>query len=151
MSTSALERTVSGLEFVQALARGDHSVPIGELLGFRVSAVERGCVTVTGEPDRRAYNLIGSVHGGWVASILDTALGLSVLSTLETDQSFTTVDIRINYLRPLTVETGIVTAVGRVLQSGRRLAYSEAHLSDANGKLLGHGTGSCLIVPRSPA
>jgi uncharacterized protein (TIGR00369 family) len=150
VSTGALERSVGGLEFLQRLARGEHAnVPIGETLGFRVVEAERGVVTLAGEPDRRAYNLIGTVHGGWAAAILDTALALSVLSTLETDQSFTTVDIRINYLRPLTVETGTVRAVGRVLQSGRRLAYSEAHLTDAAGKLICHGTGSCLVFARS--
>lgn len=77
------------------------------------------------------------------------ALGLSVLSTLDPGQSFTTVDIRINYLRPITVETGMVRAVGKVLQAGRRLTYSDAQLLDSSGKLLCHGTGSCLIVARN--
>ena len=149
MSTGALERTDSGLEFLQRLARGEAgNVPIGDTLGFRVTEAEPGRVVLRGEPQRNAYNLIGTVHGGWAASILDTALALSVLSTLDPDQSFTTVDIRINYLRPITVETGTLQAVGCVLQAGRRLAYSQAQLVDANGKLLCHGTGSCLIFPR---
>jgi uncharacterized protein (TIGR00369 family) len=150
VSTGALERAVPGLEFLRKLASGEHgSIPIGETLGFRLVEAEPGTVTLVGEPDRRSYNLIGTVHGGWAASILDTALALSVLSTLDIDQTFTTVDIRINYLRPLTVETGPVRAVGRVLQSGRRLAYAEADLTDGAGKLICHGTGSCLIFPRS--
>jgi len=73
---------------------------------------------------------------------------LSCLSTLDANQAFTTVDIRINYLRPLTIETGEVRAEGRVLQGGRRLAYCEAKLTDAAGKLIAHGTGSCLILPK---
>jgi uncharacterized protein (TIGR00369 family) len=150
VSTGALERTASGLEFLERLARGEAAnVPIGDTLGFRVTRAERGRVVLNGAPDERSYNLIGTVHGGWAASILDTALALSVLSTLDAEQSFTTIDIRINYLRPITVETGALEAVGRVLQAGRRLAYCEADLTDANGKLLAHGTGSCLIFPRT--
>ena len=149
MSTAALERTTSGLEFLQRIAAGELAgVPIGETLGFRLVEAEKGRVALLGRPDKRSYNLIGSVHGGWAAAIIDSALALSVLSTLEADQSFTTVDIRVNYLRPLTIETGEVRAEGRVLQGGRRLAYSEAKVVDANGKLICHGTGSCLILPR---
>ncbi|HET9579922.1 MAG TPA: PaaI family thioesterase [Usitatibacter sp.] len=152
MSTAALERTTSGVEFLRRILAGEiEGVPIGQTLGFRLSEADKGRVVLVGRPDRRSYNLIGSVHGGWAAAILDTALALSVLSTLEADQGFTTVDIRINYLRPLTVETGEVRAEGRVLQGGRRLAYSEAKLVDANGKLICHGTGSCLILPRDNA
>jgi len=150
VSTGALARAGTGLDFLQRLARGEEgNVPIGDTLGFRVTHAERGRVTLAGQPDRRSYNLIGTVHGGWAASILDTALALSVLTTLEADQTFTTVDIRINYLRPITVETGLLKAEGRVLQAGRRLAYCEADLVDANGKLFCHGTGSCLIFPRA--
>jgi uncharacterized protein (TIGR00369 family) len=149
LSTSALERTVSGLEFLQRIVRGEEpGVPIGVTLGFRLATAESGRVTFSGDPDERAYNLIGTVHGGWAAAILDSALALSVLSTLSAEQSFTTVDIRINYLRPLTRETGTVLAEGKVIQAGRRLAYSEAHLRDGAGKVIAHGTGSCLILPR---
>ena len=149
MSSAALERTTTGLEFLQRIVAGEiPGVPIGETLGFRLVEAERGRVALLGRPDKRSYNLIGSVHGGWAASILDSALALSTLSVLEADQSFTTVDIRINYLRPITADSGEVRAEGRVLQSGRRLAYSEAKLTGADGKLLAHGTGSCLILPR---
>jgi uncharacterized protein (TIGR00369 family) len=149
MSTAALERRGTGLEFLQAIARGEApNPPIGETLGFRIVEAEQGRVVLLGRPDERAYNLIGTVHGGWAASILDTALALSAFSALAADQDFTTIDIRINYLRPLTVDTGEVRAEGRVLQVGRRLAYSEAHLTDPAGKLICHGTGSCMILPR---
>lgn len=139
----------SGLERLKRIVSGEApGVPIGETLGFRLVEAEKGRVVFVGNPDKRSYNLIGSVHGGWAASILDSALALSALSSLDADQAFTTVDIRINYLRPLTVETGEVRAEGRVLQSGRRLAYCEAKLTDSAGKLLCHGTGSCLILPK---
>lgn len=143
------QRTTTGLEYLQRIARGEiPGVPIGDTLGFRLVEVEKGRVALLGRPDQRSYNLIGSVHGGWVASILDSALALSALSSLEADQGFTTVDIRINFLRPITLETGEVRAEGRVLQGGRRLYYSEAQLTDGAGKLLCHGTGTCLVIPR---
>jgi uncharacterized protein (TIGR00369 family) len=141
--------TGTGLEYLQRILAGEIAgVPIGDTLGFRLAQAEEGRVVLVGSPDARSYNLIGSVHGGWAAAILDTALALSTLSTLDESQGFTTVDIRINYLRPLTVGTGEVRAEGRVLQGGRRLAYGDARLVDAAGKLLCHGTGSCLIIPR---
>jgi uncharacterized protein (TIGR00369 family) len=139
----------SGLERLQRMLSGEApGVPIGDTLGFKLVEAEIGRVVFLGNPDKRSYNLIGSVHGGWAAAILDSALALATLSTLDAEQGFTTVDIRINYLRPLTVETGEVRAEGRVLQSGRRLAYCEAKLTDSGGKLLCHGTGSCLILPK---
>lgn len=146
-------RAETGLEFLQRILSGEiPGVPIGETLGFRLAEAERGRVVLVGNPDKRSYNLLGSVHGGWTASILDTALALSALSMLDETQTFTTVDIRINYLRPLASETGEVRAEGKVLQGGRRLAYGEARLTDGAGKLIAHGTGSCLVLPRgSPA
>ena len=151
MSTAAAERTTSGLEFLKRIVAGEiPGVPIGDTLGFRLVEVENGRVVLLGNPDRRSYNLIGSVHGGWAASILDSALALATLSTLAPEQGFTTVDIRVNYLRPLTVETGEVRAEGRVLQVGRKLGYSEARLTDPAGRLICHGTGSCLVLPRAP-
>jgi uncharacterized protein (TIGR00369 family) len=149
MSTAIIEHTGTGLDFLRRMIAGETgNVPIGDTLGFRVVEAENGRVVLLGRPDERVYNLIGTVHGGWAAAILDTALALSTLSTLDAKSSFTTVDIRINYLRAITVETGELRAEGKVLQSGRRLAYGEAKLTDAGGKLLAHGTGSCIILPR---
>jgi uncharacterized protein (TIGR00369 family) len=88
------------------------------------------------------------VHGGWTAAVLDTAMALSNLTLLGDDVTFTTIDIRINYLRPITTQTGEVTAFGNVLQSGRKIAYVEAKLVNGEGKLLAHGTGSLLIMPK---
>lgn len=143
------ERTGSGLDYLRRIVAGEiPSVPIGDTLGFRVAAVESGRVVLKGNPDRRSYNLLGSVHGGWTASILDTAMALSTLSSLDATLGFTTLDIKITYVRPVTVESGEVTAEGRVIHGGRRVALCEATLTDAGGKLLAHGTGTCLILPR---
>jgi uncharacterized protein (TIGR00369 family) len=142
-------RPGTGLDYLQRIVSGEYAqLPIGDHLGFRIAAVEPGKVTIKGLPDERSYNLLNSVHGGWTAAVLDTAMALSNVSLLAVDQTFTTIDIRINYLRPVTVATGEVTAYGNVLQSGRKIAYVEAKLVDANGKLLAHGTGSLLILPR---
>jgi len=143
------QRPGSGLDYLQRIISGEYAqLPIGEHLGFRIAAAEPGMVTLKGLPDERSYNLLKSVHGGWTAAILDTAMALSNLTLLGNDVTFTTIDIRINYLRPITVQTGEVTATGNVLQSGRKIAYVEAKLVDAGGKLLAHGTGSLLIMPR---
>jgi uncharacterized protein (TIGR00369 family) len=143
------ERPGTGLEYLQRIISGEYAwLPMGEHLGFRIVAAEPGKVTLKGRPDERSYNLLKSVHGGWTAAVLDTAMAMSNLTLLGAEQTFTTVDLRINYLRPITVETGEVTAIGGVLQSGRKIAYVEAKLVDPNGKLLAHGTGSLLIMVR---
>jgi len=149
MSTSALERDVGGLEYLRRIVAGEMAgVPIGDTLGFRVVGAEPGSVVLAGTPDARSYNLIGTVHGGWAASILDTAMALATLATLDAAHDFTTLDIKVNYLRPIVPGTA-VRAEGRVLHGGRRVALCEAKLVDAAGKLLAHGTGTCLIVPRT--
>ena len=143
------ERTGTGLDYLQRIVSGEYAqVPIADHLGFRLVAVEPGKVTLRGRPDERSFNLLKSVHGGWTASILDTALALSNLTLLGADQTFTTLDIRINYLRPVTLDSGEITAIGSVIQSGRKVAYCEARMTDENGKLLAHGTGSCLVMER---
>ena len=143
------KREGTGLEYLQRIVSGEYAnVPIGDHLGFHIAEATTGKVVIKGRPDKRSYNLLGSVHGGWMAAVLDTAMALSLLSKLGADQTFTTVDIRINYLRPITVVTGELTASGHVIQGGRRLAYCEAKLVDTAGKILAHGTGTCLIQPR---
>ncbi len=144
------KRASTGMEYLQRIISGEYAqLPIGTTLGFRIAAAVPGSVTVRGTPNAAGYNLLNSMHGGWTAAILDTAMALSNLTLLAADQTFTTLDIRINYIRPITVETGEVTAVGSVINSGRRVAYTEAKLTDAGGKLLAHGTGSLLMLPRA--
>lgn len=149
MSTAALERTASGLEFLQRIVTGEiPGVPIGDTLGFRIVAVDKGEITLTGKPGKESLNLIGSVHGGWTASILDSAMALATLASLDEKHDFTTLDIKINYLRPITLEIGEVKAEGRIINAGRRIALCEATVKDSKGRLLAHGTGTCLIIPR---
>jgi uncharacterized protein (TIGR00369 family) len=144
-------REGAGIDFLQKIISGEYGmVPIGDHLGFRLIEAEKGRAVLLGKPDERSYNLLENVHGGWTAAILDTAMALSALSTLDDKHGFTTLDIRINYLRPITMATGEVRAEGKVIQAGRRIAYCEARLEDPAGKLLAHGTGSLLIIPRPP-
>lgn len=147
--SKVVPRTGSGLEHLRRIVAGEiPGVPIGDTLGFRLTEVENGRVALLGTPTEQSYNIVGTVHGGWAAAILDSALALSTLSSIDADQAFTTVDIRINYLRPLTAQSGEVRAEGWVIQGGRKLAYCEAKLTDAAGKLICHATGSCLIFPK---
>jgi uncharacterized protein (TIGR00369 family) len=144
-------REGTGIEFLKKIVSGEYGmVPIGDHLGFKLVEIEPGRSVLLGRPDERSYNLLENVHGGWTAAILDTAMALSALSTLDDKHGFTTLDIRINYLRPITMATGEVRAEGMVIQGGRRIAYCEARLTDPAGKLLAHGTGSLLIIPRAP-
>ena len=154
MSTAApiidvREHRGTGLDYLQRVVAGEFAQPpIGITLGFRIAAAEPGRVTIRGHPDEKSYNLISTIHGGWAAAVLDTAMALSCLSILTAEQGFTTLDIRINYLRPITAETGEVVSEGTVINAGKRVAYCEASLVDAAGKMLAHGTGSCLVLPR---
>jgi uncharacterized protein (TIGR00369 family) len=143
------ERTGTGLDFLQRIISGEYpNVPIGDTLNFRITEVESGRIVLVGRPEQRSYNLLGTVHGGWAASILDTAMALAAMSSLDENNRHTTLDIRINYLRPITLDTGEVRCEGLLIQGGRRVAYAEGRLTDAAGKLLCHGTSSCLIFPR---
>ena len=145
---SALDRTGPGLEYLQKIVSGEYgNVPIGDHVGFRMVEVSRGRIVFTGEPGKNVLNLIGTVHGGYAATILDSALALSVLSSLDEKSNFTTLEIKVNYVRPITPGMK-VRAEGNVVHSGRRVATSEAKLTDVDGKLLAHGSTTCLILPR---
>ncbi|HEX4943261.1 MAG TPA: PaaI family thioesterase [Usitatibacteraceae bacterium] len=145
----ATEHEGTGLDYLRRMVAGEiASVPIGDTLGFRAIDVEHGRIVIAGTPDRRSYNLIGTVHGGWAASILDSAMALATLSSLDEHHLFTTLDIKINYVRGMTAETGEVRAEGRVLNAGRRVILSESKLTDSAGKLLATGQSTCLVIPR---
>ncbi len=148
MSTAALDREESGLEFLRRIVAGEvRNVPIGETLGFRAVEVEPGRIVFAGKPDERSLNLIGTIHGGWSAAILDTAMALAALTTLDARHDFTTLDLKLNFLRPIAAGAE-VRCEARVVHGGRRVALCEGRIVDSGGKLLVHGTSSCLIVPR---
>ena len=146
----ATEHEGTGLEYLRRIVAGEiASVPIGDTLGFRPVEVEHGRIVFAGTPDRRSLNLIGTVHGGWAASILDSAMALAALSSLDEHHLFTTLDIKINYVRGMTADTGEVRAEGKVVNAGRRVVLTESRLTDAAGKLLATGQSTCLVIPRT--
>jgi uncharacterized protein (TIGR00369 family) len=139
-------KEMSGLEFVQGLADG--SLPLNTMagtLGYDVVAAEKGRVVVAAEPTGAHLNPAGTVHGGLTAILLDSAMGLAIQSTLEKGFAQTTVEFKISLIRPITPETGRITAEGRVLNCGRRVGTAEGRLTDGKGRLLAHGTTTCLI------
>jgi len=146
---SATEHEGTGLDYLRRIVAGEiASVPIGDTLGFRLVEVEHGRVVFTGSPDRRSYNLIGTVHGGWAAAILDSAMALASLASLDEHHLFTTLDIKVNFVRGMTEESGEVRAEGKVVNAGRRVILSESRLTDGAGKLLATGQSTCLVIPR---
>jgi uncharacterized protein (TIGR00369 family) len=143
------QKQMSGLEFVRALVDG--SLPlntIAKTLGYDITEAESGRVVITAEPNDTHLNPAGGVHGGLSATLLDSCMGLAVLSTLEKGIGQTTLEFKISLVRPITPETGLIRAEGVVLSCGRRVGTAEGRITDSGGRLLAHGTTTCLIFPR---
>ncbi len=138
--------SLSGLEYLRR-GLGNFRAPIGATMDFRPVRFDEGVAVFEGMPAEFHYNPIGSVHGGFAATLLDSALGCSVHTTLKPGFGYTTVELKVNYVRPLKLSTGRVTAEGKVIHVGGRIATAEARLIDADGKLYAHGTTTCLIFP----
>ena len=119
--------------------------PLMATLDFCGFQAERGTVTVQMRAQSFHYNPLGGVHGGVIATLLDTAAACSVHSTLEVGQGYTSLDLTTKFLRPVTVESGLLTCAGKVVSRGRRTALAEAQLVDESGRLLAHATSSCMI------
>lgn len=140
------QKAMSGLEFVQALVTG--TLPLNsmaETLGYDIVEVSKGRVAIAAAPTTAHLNPAGTVHGGLAATLLDSCMGLAVHSTLDKGFGQTTVEFKISLLRVITPETGLVRAEGRVISRGRRIGTAEGRLTDAEGRLLAHGTTTCLI------
>jgi uncharacterized protein (TIGR00369 family) len=137
---------LTGLEFVQGLADG--SLPLNtmaETLGYDVVEAEKGRVVVTAVPGAHQLNPAGTVHGGLAATMLDSCMGLAIQSTLEKGFGSTTLEFKVTFVRPITPDTGPITAEGKVLNRGRRVGAAEGRVTDGKGRLLVHGTTTCLI------
>lgn len=139
-------REYSGLELFQKMMRGElPQPPIAQTLDFAIVEVERGRVVFQGHPSRAHYNPIGSVHGGYHATLLDSCVACAVQSTLEAGQGYTTIELKVNYLRALTDQVGPVRAEGKVIHTGRQIGTAEGRLYDASGRLYAHATTTCLV------
>ncbi|MGY6019424.1 PaaI family thioesterase [Streptomyces spinosirectus] len=138
----------SGLHFLREMLAGRlPSPPIAATLGMALEEVDHGHAVFSLEPGEEHYNPIGSVHGGIYATMLDSAAGCAVQSTLPQGIGYTSVDLTVKFLRPVTADTGKVRAVGRILSSGRRTALAEAQLLDPADRLLAHATSTCMLFP----
>src|SRR5215472_4707309 len=141
------QKAMSGLEFVQGLADG--TLPLNtmaETLGYDVSEVANGRVVVTATPDCTHLNPAGTVHGGLAATMLDSCMGLAIHSTLEKGVGSTTLEFKMSFVRPITPEAGPIEAEGTVISRGRRVGTAEGRVTDSKGRLLVHGTTTCLIL-----
>jgi uncharacterized protein (TIGR00369 family) len=139
----------SGLEYLKKVFAGEFAgSPIGSTLDFYPVELEAGQVIFEGEPKQFVFNPIGSVHGGYAATLLDSALGCSIQSMLEAGQGYTTVELKVNYVRAMTDKTGVVRADAKVIHLGRSLATAEAKLYGRDdGKLYAHGSTTCFVFP----
>ena len=140
-------KTISGLAYLKAMLSGEFPPPpIAVLLGMWITEVSEGRVVFAFEPAEYHLNPLGTVHGGVMATLLDSALGCVVQSMLPAGTSYTTLELKVNYLRPITTNTGTVYCEGKIIYVGGRIATAEGRLTDAGGKLYAHGTTTCIIL-----
>lgn len=136
----------TGLEVMQAMLAGELPFPhIAETLDFSLLEIMAGRAVFQGTPQLMHYNPLGSVHGGWFATLLDSALGCAVHTTMAAGYGYTTAELSVNIVRAATTRTGPLRAIGRVIHSGRQLATAEARIEGPDGKLYAHGTTTCLV------
>ena len=137
---------LSGLEQLQALMASGRRPGIADSLDFALIEVDVGRAVFEGTPGQHAYNPIGMVHGGYAATLLDSACGCAVHSRLAAGQSYTTLELKVAYHKALSSQAGPVRAEGRVLTMGRRVAFAEAKLVDASGRLFASATSTLLVI-----
>ena len=137
---------LSGLEQLRVLMDRGARPGIGRLMGFNLVEVEDGRAVFEGTPGEEVYNPIGTVHGGYAATLLDSACGIAVHSKLAPQQGYTTLELKVAYHKAMTSRTGMVRAEGKVVSFGRRAAFAEARLTDAQGRLLASATSSLLVI-----
>ncbi len=139
-------RGMSGLEFLQKVVTGEFPPPpFASLLGFDLVELHEGSATFAVKPAEHHYNPIGVVHGGLAATLLDSAMGCAVHSTLPAGSGYTTLEIKVNFVRAMTAETGRVRCEAKVIHVGGRTATAEGRIIDEAGKLYAHGTTTCLV------
>jgi uncharacterized protein (TIGR00369 family) len=143
--------TLTGLERLVAMQRGELAPPPAvEMVGLALEDVEPGRVVFSMIAGREHENPMGTMHGGMLATLVDTAMGCAVSSTLGTDEGFTTLELSLNFVRAVTKDTGRITAVGSLVHRGGRVATTEARVHDDDGNLCAHATSTCLILRSRP-
>lgn len=138
---------MSGMEYLEAMNRGEIALPpLVHTLDFKVVATNPGEVVFAFTPQEFHYNPIGSVHGGVISAILDSAMGCALHTLLPAGSGYTTVELKVNFIKGITIKTGEVRAIGKVISKGNRTALTEATLVDGNNTLLAHSTSTCLLL-----
>jgi uncharacterized protein (TIGR00369 family) len=141
-------KRLSGLDYMRRTFGDPRNVPpIVTLMGMRGAVFESGRAVFEADPAEFHYNPIGTVHGGFAATLLDSAMSCAVHTTCAPGVGYTTIEIKVNYVRPMTMHTGTVTAEGRTISVGSRIATAEGRITDREGRLLAHGTATCLFLP----
>ena len=136
----------SGMEIFEAIFSGDlPAPPIGETMDFIPIHMASGVAVFQGKPLLRHYNPLGTVHGGWYCTLLDSALGCAVHTTLPVGKGYTTLELKVNMLRALTASVDLVRAEGKIIHVGRQVATAEGRIVDAEGKIYAHATTTCMI------
>ena len=139
-------RIMSGLEYMRKLVSGEiESSPMARLLKIRIAEVNEGRVVVTGEPSPEFENGLRIAHGGFAAALLDTALGCAVNSVMPAGKVFTTLEMKINFTRAVTRQTGTLTCTASVVHAGSRTATAEGRIVDAEGNVYAHGSATCIL------
>jgi uncharacterized protein (TIGR00369 family) len=137
----------SGLELMQLMASGEiPPPPIAQTLGFRLVEAGRGHAVFECEPAEYHYNPIGTVHAGLAMTLMDSAMGCALVTTFDEPVGWTTLEVKSNFTRAITTETGLVRAIGTIVHPGRTVATTEARVEDAAGKLYAHGTSTILVL-----
>jgi len=144
-----LSKSLSGLEYLEGMQNGEiPEAPAVTALDIKFNALEFGKANFEFIAQDFHYNAVGTVHGGVITTILDTAMGCTLLSTLSDDLTFTTLELKINFIKAVTKHTGKTIAISKIIHAGRTTAIIEASLIDENGKIYAHGTSTCLIMKK---
>jgi len=147
MAGAAKAMQMSGLDYIQAMGDGQIPVPpIVNTLDLKLVSAERGQAIFSFEPQEFHYNPIGTVHGGVITAILDSAMGCTLHTTLPVGTGYTTLELKVNFLKAITIKTGVLRAVGKIINAGSRTALVEAQLLDSNDKLYAHSVSTCMIL-----
>ncbi len=140
----------TGLQMMQALLNDQSGIPIGETMQFTLAQVEPGRAVFRAAPGPHAYNAMGVAHGGYAATVLDSACGCAVHASLDASQGYTTLELKVAYHKAITTQTGPMEAEGKVVSIGRRIAFAEARLMDSQGRLYASATSTLLIFEARP-
>ena len=141
-------RTMSGIEYLRAMKDGVlPGPPIASLMDMHFDTIEPGHVVFRGRPFGFHYNPMGQVHGGFASTLLDSALGCATMSLLPKGMMFTTLDLHVNFVRPLSLEIGELRCIGDVIHGGKRVVTSFGRVEDAGGKLYAHANSTCMVLP----